>query len=93
MSKKLDPDTLAKSGSVDGLAWAETFVQHFYGREVTHMIGGFDHDEVADVSDIHGWFANAIENGKNDVRNNPERYGLAPAPAPTAGQERGPNAR
>ena len=71
----IDPDTLVKTGNVDGYAWADSFVQHFHGREVCHKVGEVDRDSEADISEIHGWFANAIENGKNHeaAKTNPER--------------------
>lgn len=72
----VDADALAKSGSVDGLAWATAFVQQFGGLVIAPDTVGEGDDRVIESS-IHGWFANAIENGKSYVVAHPELFGLA----------------
>lgn len=72
----VDADALAKSGSVDGLAWATAFVQQFGGLVIAPDTVGEGDGRVVESS-IHGWFANAIENGKSYVVAHPELFGLA----------------
>lgn len=64
----IDGDTLSKNQDIDGEKWAQAFCKQFatYPKKEN---GVAVIDGQVDFATIHGWFANAIEAGRNHERN------------------------